>query len=115
MVIVRTSLHLALALTLVSLTCGLGAACAAMGETCCCMMEDGSSPCTEVSGGGDTPVSPEPASTLETGERFSVAIVDPAPPGTGPEVSASQPDRRALEAALAPGAPLFLSHCAFLC
>ncbi len=113
--VLRTSLHLALVLALTSLTCGIGAACAAMGETCCCMMEDGGSPCTEVSGGGDAPVSPEPASALDSGERFSVAVVDAAPFAAGPGASASLPNgTRRLAAPTAP-TPLYLSHCAFLC
>ncbi len=112
--VLRISLHLALVLGLTSLTCGIGAACAAMGETCCCMMEDGSSPCTEVSGGGE-PVSPEPATTLDSGERFSVAVVEATPLATSPGASASLPDGRALEAVPVSGTPLYLSHCAFLC
>ncbi len=113
--VLRTSLHLALALTLVSLTCGIGAACAAMGETCCCMMEGGASPCTEVSGGGDMPVGPEPASVLDSGERFSVAIVEASPLGPSSGASASAPDGRASRLAPAAPTPLYLSHCAFLC
>ncbi len=111
----RTSLHLALVLALTSLTCGIGAACAAMGETCCCMMEDGGSPCTEVSGGGDAPAAPAPASAVDSGERFSVAIADATPLGSSPGATASAPDGRARQVTPAASAPLYLSHCAFLC
>ncbi len=111
----RPPLHLFLALTLVSLTCGLGALCASMGEDCCCMMEDGGSPCTEVSGGNDAPATPEPAASIESGDRFSVAIVDALPIGASPGASASAQDGRALQAAPAAPTPLYLSHCAFLC
>ena len=115
MATLRLPLHVALAFALASLTCGIGAACAAMGERCCCMTEDGSSPCTEMSDRDDAPVSPAPVSALESGERFSVAIVTASPLAASSSVSASiscLPDTQA-----APGAstPLYLSHCAFLC
>ncbi len=111
----RPVLHFALALILTSLTCGVGALCAGMDEECCCMTEDGSSPCTEVSGGNDAPVTPEPASTLESGERFSVAIVEAAPIGTSAGNSESSRGGRAAQAPAAAATPLYLSHCAFLC
>ena len=111
----RPLLHVALALTLTSLTCGLGALCAGMGEECCCMMEDGSSPCTEVSGGNDAPVTPEPASTLGSGERFSVAIVDASPMAASSGDSQSPRIGRDQRATSAAPTPLYLSHCAFLC
>ncbi len=110
----QTSLHLALALSLVSLTCGLGALCADMVEECCCMVE-GSSPCTEVTGGDDAPVTPEPTSTIASGERFSVAILDASPVGTSPGASASAHNGRASRLPPAAVTPLYLSHCAFLC
>ncbi len=110
----RPTLHLALALALVSLTCGLGAACASMEESCCCMMADGSSPCTEVSGGSDGPAAPEPASTIESGKRFSVAVVDASPAALSPGTPALPAGGRAAAAAAAT-VPLYLSHCALLC
>ena len=111
----RPLLHLALALILTSLTCGLGALCAGMGEECCCMMEDGSSPCTEISDGNDAPVTPEPVSTLESGERFSVAVMDASAAGTALGDSESPRRARAQQAVAAAATPLYLSHCAFLC
>ena len=110
----RTALHLALALTLTSLTCGLGALCAGMGDDCCCTMEGGGSPCQEMSG-DDTPVSPEQEATFASGERFSVAVVEAAPAATGDGVAPALGEARAARAPAAAGAPLFLSHCAFLC
>lgn len=111
---VRAFLHLALALILTSLTCGIGAACASMDERCCCMMEDGASPCTEMSGGSDAPVSPAPASTIESSDRFSVAVVE-ASPAAGLGATASDSDASASPAPDAAPTPLYLSHCAFLC
>ncbi len=110
----RLPFHLALALTLVSLTCGLGALCADMGEECCCMTADGSSPCTEMSGGKDMPVSPDQQATIDSGERFSIAVVDAAPLSS-PGASTPARDSRAPQAAPAASTPLYLSHCAFLC
>lgn len=111
----RTSLHLVLALTLASLTCGISAFCASMGESCCCMTENDGSPCTEMSDSGDAPVSPAPASTIESGERFSIAIVDASPIAASLGGSASSSDRLNAQASLAAPTPLYLSHCAFLC
>ena len=110
----RPPLHLALVLSLVSLTCGIGAACAEMGETCCCMTADGGSPCTEMSGGNDAPTDPEPAA-LASSERFSVAIVEASPLTASLDASASTLNARFFEATPAESPPLYLSHCAFLC
>ncbi len=115
MVILRASLHLALALSLVSLTCGLGAFCADMGEDCCCMMENGASPCTEVSGSGDTPAAPEPEAAIESGERFSVAIIDAGPLATSLAVEAPRGGGRAPRTVATAATALYLSHCALLC
>ncbi len=79
------------------------------------MMADGSSPCTEVSGGSDSPAPPAPASSIESGERFSVAVVDAAPVGARPGDVEPAGNGRALQAAPAASTPLYLSHCAFLC
>ncbi len=114
MEILRASLHLALALTLTSLTCGLGAFCASMGESCCCVTEDGGSPCQEMSG-DDAPMSPEQDATLASGERSPVAVVEAAPGSTG-DGTANAPRRvGGSQAPAAAPTPLFLSHCAFLC
>ncbi len=107
-------MHLTLALALVSLTCGLGALCAGMGEDCCCIVADGGSPCTEMSGGNDAPTSPDQQATIDSGERLSVAVVDAAPPAS-PGVSATAADGRAPRAAPGAANPLYLSHCALLC
>ena len=111
----RLPLHLALALALASLTCGIGAACVAMEERCCCMTEDGSSPCTEMSDPDGAPVSPAPVSTLESGERFSVAIVTASPLAASSGVPASTSGRPDTQASPGAPTPLYLSHCAFLC
>ncbi len=115
MTTLRPLLHLALALSLVSLTCGIGAVCAEMGESCCCMTDDGGSPCTEMSGGRDAPIDPEPAASIESSERFSVAIVDAAPLVARQGATAQTMEGRILGAARAAPTPLYLSHCAFLC
>jgi hypothetical protein len=111
----RTSLHLALALTLTSLTCGLGALCAGMGESCCCIVEDGGSPCQEMSGGHGAPISPEQDATFASGDWFSVAVLEAAPAVTAPDAAAALPMARSARVPAAAATPLFLSHCAFLC
>ena len=112
------ALHLALVLTLLSLTCDLGAVCALAGiegECCCPMkMEGGSSPCMDMSG-DDAPDAHDPEAAIDSGERFSVAVLDVAPsPVAAGDPSATAGAARS-HAPLAASTPLFLSHCAFLC
>ncbi len=115
----RTHLHLALAVTLLSLTCDLGAVCAFAGmegECCCPMkMEGGSSPCTEMSGNGDPPDAHEPSATIESGERFAAAVLEAAPLLAAPGSLSSSPGTAPAGATPAAPTPLYLSHCAFLC
>lgn len=115
----RTFLHLALALTLLSLTCDFGAVCAFAGMEgeCCCpmMMESGGSPCTEMSGDGEAPGAPEPEAAIESGERFAAAVLAVALLPTGPDSLSSPQGAAPAGAPLAAPTPLYLSHCAFLC
>ncbi|MCP3959458.1 MAG: hypothetical protein GY719_16535 [bacterium] len=116
MVKTRSSLHVALALFLVSLTCDLGAACALaeMEGSCCCEQMGAESPCMELSGGDGPSGAPEQAA-IESGQRFSVAVLDAPLPSPSPDaVSPRFGDSASLEPAAA-GTPLYLSHCAFLC
>ncbi len=79
------------------------------------MTDDGTSHCTEMSDTGDAPISPEPASTVESGDRFSVAIVGASPLAASPGASAPTSDGLGAQASPAVPTPLYLSHCAFLC
>ena len=114
----RICLHLALALTLVSLTCDLGAVCALAGMEgqCCCpvKMASGRSPCTDVSG-GDAPARHEPDAAVESGERFAAAVLDGAPLPAASGAPFPAPGVALAPALQAAPTPLFLSHCAFLC
>ena len=115
----RTYLHLALAVTLLSLTCDLGAVCAFAGMEgeCCCpvKMEGGSSPCTEMSGDGETPGAHEPEAAIESSERFAAAVLDAAPLLAASGDPSLDAGATSALAPLAAPTPLYLSHCAFLC
>ncbi len=113
----RPALHLALALTLASLTCDFGAVCAMAGmDGCCCPVAAGTPPpCTDVSGDRDMPGAQETPAALDAGERFSAAVLDGVPVAAAPGATASPADARAGLGVPAPATPLYLSHCAFLC
>ncbi len=113
----RTYLHLAMALILLSLTCDIGAVCAMAdsGSDCCCQMEGMEAPCTDMSGSDDEPGAPEPAATIDSGERFSLAILDATPGVSAPGVLDPASRGRIGPAFTARSTPLYLSHCAFLC
>ena len=113
----RAPLHLAVALILLSLTCDIGAVCAAAGMEgeCCCMMADGSTPCTDMSDGDEAPGAAEPAATIDGGQRFPVAVLAARFAELSPGAAPSGPDGRLRLSVDAAATPLFLSHCAFLC
>ena len=113
----RAYLHLAMALILMSLTCDVGAVCAmaSSDEECCCSSEGMSSPCTDMSGDEDAPSGPESAATVGSGERFSQAILAPAPGISPPGAPRPTLSGRIDLAAANRTTPLYLSHCSFLC
>lgn len=114
----RTYLHLALAVTLLSLTCDLGAVCAFAGmegECCCPMkMEGGSSPCMDMSG-DDRPDAHDPEAAIESSERFSAAVLEAAPSIASCGDPTAVTGISLADAPPAAPTPLYLSHCAFLC
>ena len=109
----RTPFHLALALILLSLTCDVGAVCAAAGMEgeCCCITADGSTPCTDMSDGDAAAGAPEPAATVDGG-RFSVAVLAVRVAELSPGDAPSGPDSR-LRLAV-DSTPLYTLHSSLL-
>ncbi len=111
----RTSLHVALALLFVSLTCDPGAACALAGMAGSCTE---GAPETGAGGGlsgvAMLPGTFEAGSTAVKGERLAAALLDSEPVGAGCGLSPAAVLPAPLGELAAP-TPLYLSHCAFLC
>ena len=114
---VRTFLHLAIALTLLSIACDAGAVCAmaGMGGDCCCPMPDRGTPCTDVTGGGDVSGASELAAIIDLGQFFAQAVLCATQeilppralePGRGGPLGPTSETR---------STPLYLSHCSYLC
>ena len=77
-------------------------------------MEGGGSPCMDMTG-DDSPDAHDPEAAIESGERFSAAVLAAAPsPAANGDPSAVTGPAPA-DAELTAPTPLYLSHCAFLC